>query len=237
MMHERYDEFRNYDIHMLVVRGAMLRRTTAWSYNQILDHLVRHEEPRDTELAAIARDGQSVHLTAVSTQTNKGLDVLYKFVVPADQNTMAEIRAKWTTMFTGTPVEARLYDDMQLWYNRSWCREEGDYMYKRVLDHAWAAIKTRSADEQRTLNIRLQQECAESYGMCCDGHINRIINTFVGFIDDIAPSIPIGEILQHKMAQVSEIEDLEERILRATLIFHELGVNAEQAGPWLEALA
>jgi hypothetical protein len=150
---------------------------------------------------------------------------------------MAEIRAKWTTMFTGTPVEARLYDDMQLWYNRSWCREEGDYMYKRVLDHAWAAIKTRSADEQRTLNIRLQQECAESYGMCCDGHINRIINTFVGFIDDIAPSIPIGEILQHKMAQVSEIEDLEERILRATLIFHELGVNAEQAGPWLEALA
>jgi hypothetical protein len=174
----------------------------------------------------------------ISTQTNKGLDILFKFAVSADQDTMKEIESVWRVIFTKSPVDPRLYDDMKYWYEKSWCRNEGDYMYKRVLDHAWAAIKTRSStDEKLTLYIRLQQECAESYGMCCDGHINRIVNAFVGFIDDIAPPVPTGEILQDKMAKIAELEDLEERIIQATHVFHELGVTADAAGPWLEALA
>jgi hypothetical protein len=126
---------------------------------------------------------------------------------------------------------------MDMWYKKTWCREIDDYLYRRVLDHAWAAIKTRPIEEQHTLIIRLQQECAESFGMCCDGHINRIVNAFVGFIDNISPPVPVGEILQQKMAQISELEDVEERILRATAVFHELDIGADQAGPWLEALA
>jgi hypothetical protein len=117
------------------------------------------------------------------------------------------------------------------------CRDENDYLYRRLLDHAWAAIKSRPREEEMTLILRLQQECAESCGMCCDGHINRIINVFVGFIDNMSPPVPIGEILQEKMSRISEIEDLEQRIIEATSVFFELNITAEQAGPWLEALA
>jgi len=39
------------------------------------------------------------------------------------------------------------------------------------------------------------------------------------------------------MAQIAGIEDLEERIIRATSVFDELHITPEAAGPWLEALA
>lgn len=231
------------DVIFAIERGVRLRRTTAWEYDHIVEHLIRlyfepqHVEPPVAELGMIARDIQSVHTTVVSTQTNKGMDILFKIPVPEGQNTMTEIRTKWTSIFTGKPVQEIIYTDMQTWYNKAWCRDDGDYLYKRLLDHAWATIKSRPHEEQNTLCRRLQQECAEATGMCCDGHINRIVNAFVGFIDDIAPPVPVGEILQQKMAKISELEDIEDRVIQATALFDELGLNIEQAGPWLDAIA
>lgn len=227
------------DEHLLIIEGVRLRRTTGWTYEQVVEHLLARIPPRaEPELVDIYHDKQNVHTRAVSTQTNKGIDILFKIPVPETQDTLAEIQRMWTSMFTYRPVDPRVYTDMEYWYKQITCRDAGDFLYKRVLDHAWASIKLRTnKDEVITLNRRLQQECTEAYGMCCDGHINRIINAFVGFIDDIAPPIPIGEILQEKMAQIAGIEDLEERIIRATSVFDELHITPEAAGPWLEALA
>lgn len=190
----------------------------------------------DTELQTIALDRQSAHTSRVSKQTNEGIEFLMRVPIPAGQDTMNEIRVEWTRLFTRTAVSEFIYTDMMNWYNKSMCREEGDWLYRRVLDHAWAFIKTRPSTEKIELCTRLHQECDEAAGFCCDGHITRIINTFVGFIDEAAPKEPVGDVLQRKMAEISGIPDREERILRATSVFEELGIGVEEAAPWIEAL-
>jgi hypothetical protein len=214
-----YDEIRAQLVHQLIPALAQRR-------------------PPPGSLAEIALDRQSIHRSAVSKQTNEGIDYLMKTPVPHGQNTLQEIRTEWTRIFVRKPVQDILYEDMELWYSKSLCRETDDYLYKRLLDHAWATIKrVEDKSKKRELIKRLQQECAEAYGMCCDGHINRIVNTFVGFFEEVAPPVSVGEILQQKMAEISLLDDVEERMTRATAVFAELGVDVEQAAPWIEALA
>lgn len=215
--------------------GVRLFIDYGWNLEQVINYIVLQlDAVGDKELAVISRDAQNVHTAVVSDQTNRGLDTLFKFRVPAGQDTLYEIRQMFEL-----PLAARreVFEDIRRWYMTSFCREEGDYLYRRVLDHAWAAIKSQSSEQRSELTRRLYQECLDSLGMCCDGHINRIVNAFVGFIDDIRPQVSVGEILQERMAEIADVEDVEERILRATAAFDELGINAEQAGPWLEALA
>ena len=85
--------------------------------------------------------------------------------------------------------------------------------------------------------MRLQQECADSYRMCCIGHINRIINVMIGFDDCFQPSVSKGEILQNKFAMFSRLEDDTEKYVQATALLAELGVVGDEAAVWLDALA
>lgn len=200
---------------------------------------VDEEQPGVTELQRIALDNQSVHTRPVTELTNKNIELLFAIPYPSDQETMHEIRVAWTRLFhvPGRGVKENQYDDMQRWYDTETCRTSKDWMYRRVLDHLWARIKlVENTELRRELMKRLQQETAESYGMCCDGHIARLANVMCGFDEAFTTTVPVGEILQQKMAVISRIEDVEERFLAATALFAELGLTMEQAGPWLDAI-
>jgi hypothetical protein len=188
-------------------------------------------------LQAIATDTQSIHTREVTVQHNHNMEILLATPVPADQHTIEFIHAVWTAMFKNT-VDQRIYDDMQKWYDTETCREIGDRLYRKLLDHLVARIK-RVEDKSivRELFKRLQQECAESVAMCCDGHLNRLTNVMVGFDDAFKQEIPKGLILQEKMAKIALIDDVEERFKAATALFAELGLNHDEAGPWLDAIS
>lgn len=196
--------------------------------------------PRDTrtELQRLATDTQNVHTAPVSQQTNRGIEELMKLTVPPEQNTLHELRTTWTAIYTGRAVDERIYHDMALWYNQPTCCKENDWLYKTLLDRLLVKIKSfKDAAVKRQLFMRLQQECADSYHMCCIGHINRIINVMTGFDESFQPSIPKGEILQNKFAMFSQIEDDTEKYVQATALLAELGVVGDEAAVWLDALA
>jgi len=193
---------------------------------------------QQTDLARLARDNQNVHTAAVSEQTNKSIELLMKIPIPATQNTMTEIRTEWTKIYNRVAVDERIYIDMNIWYTQPTCCKENDWLYNNVLDQLWAKIKAEpKKDVQRELIKRLQQECAESFQMCCIGHINRLTNVLVGFDEEFKPQISKGEILQNKFAEFSKILDDTEKYVQATALLAELNVVGDEAGVWLDALA
>lgn len=208
---------------------------------QTIQRLVRNRVP-DTrpELQRLAADPQSVHTRHVTSQTNKSLELLFTTPIPEGQHTLAEIRAVWMEIYTipGRGVSENQYMDMQTWYDTETCRTVNDRLYQRVLDHLWARIKAvEKPDIRRELYKRLQQECAESYMMCCEGHISRLANVMCGYDDEFSPAVSVGELLQQKMAVISKIDDVDERFRQATALMAELNIPQEEAVPWLDAIA
>jgi hypothetical protein len=193
---------------------------------------------RRTELQRLAQDTQNVHTAPISQQTNRGIEELAKVTVPPDQNTMQEIRKIWTGMYKRVAVDERIYEDMNIWYSQPTCCKVNDWLYKTLLDQLVAKIKSfKDEAVKRQLFMRLQQECAEAFRMCCIGHINRLINVMIGFDEAFQPSISKGEILQNKFAMFSQIEDDTEKYVQATALLAELGVVGDEAAVWLDALA
>lgn len=170
-------------------------------------------------------------------QHNHNTEVLLRTPVPPEQDTMEVIKVVWAKMFKNT-VDQRIYDDMQRWYDAETCREVGDRLYRHLLDHLVARIRlVENAATTHELFKRLQQECAESFMMCCDGHLNRLTNVMVGFDEAFKQEVPKGMILQERMAKIALIDDVEERFKAATALFAELQMGHEEAGPWLDAIS
>jgi hypothetical protein len=189
-------------------------------------------------LQAMSQDSQNIHTREVTEQSNKNLAIILAYPIPPGQQTIAEIRAAWTRIYSRRPVDERVYIDMQFWWVKNECRVPGDKLYRRVLRHLWAGIKSMEPPDVRVELIkRLQQECSEAFQLCCDGHINRLLNVMVGFDDKFAPEVPKSVILQNKMGKISEIEDETARYQAATQLFAELNMGLEEAAPWLDALA
>jgi len=95
------------------------------------------------ELQRIADDRQNTHDRNVRKQTDENVKLLLEISPPADQNTMAEIRAAWTKIYRvpGRGVDERVYEDMQKWYDTAQCYVPNDWMYRKVIDGLWARIK------------------------------------------------------------------------------------------------
>ena len=192
------------------------------------------------ELQRIADDRQNTHDRNVRKQTDENVKLLLDISPPPDQNTMGEIRFAWTRIYRvpGRGVDERVYADMQKWYNTAQCHAPNDWLYRRVLDGLLARIKlTEDLKIRHELWKRLQQECAESYNMCCEGHIGRLANVLVGFDDTFKPQIPVGLILQQKMSVIAQIENVDERFKQAMELMAELNIPQDQAVPWLDAIA
>lgn len=180
------------------------------------------------DLEALARDAQNVHTSAVNAQTNEQTKILLEIAVPADQSTLTEIAIAWGALHDVDVV----LRDMSRWYKIKTCREHHDYLYKRVLDGLWSRIKGNP-----DLTQRLWEEATESVGMCCDGHLSRLCNVLVGFDDTFKARVPVGEILQQRLAAIAgEDTDVLLKVEAAWKAMDELNVPHDQRDAWIEAL-
>lgn len=175
----------------------------------------------------IADDPQNVHRKEVSEQTNKGLDILLNVPVPSNQNVLESLKK--------LNVSKSIQQDVRRWYKQSYCREVDDWLYKRALDGLWAYVQTSNYKDE--LFKRFIEEATDSLQMCCDGHITRLVNVLVGFDERVAPPIPVGELLQQKIAVISAKEiSIHEKVMEALICMSELKIPHEEQTSWIEAL-
>jgi hypothetical protein len=132
----------------------------------------------------------------------------------------------------------RVMNDIDHWYNQRNCRTMGDRLYAKVLEGLWHTIQAQPEAERVELLQRLWEEASESVGMCCEGHISRLVNVMVGFDSAFAPPVSQGEILQNKMAALAAMSvEADVRVAYARAFMNELGMPEGDQAPWLEALA
>ena len=192
------------------------------------------------ELRTIAQDRQNVHTRVVSQQTNRGLDTLLEVQrrINVSMRSPEWFASRWLQRGYGPWLAvAPTVTDMMHWYTQRSCRENNDHLYKRTLDGLFMKIKTLpSEDIKAELYKRTFEECFESIGLCCDGHISRLCNVLVGFDDAFTPPVAFGEILQNKMAALFAMDiPTEEKLIQAIAFFNEFAVPEAERTPWLEA--
>lgn len=192
---------------------------------------------QDGALRTIARDAQNVHTTAVSQQTNAAVDKLLDTEVPKEQQTEKAMVRTWLSVVpTGWNNILRTSNDVNKWFNTKTCRNHEDHLYRRLLRGLVATIDRTDNEMRPELYKRLWEECTESVGMCCEGHISRLCNVMVGFDDAFKPPVSLGEVLQQKLAAIAGLDvPTEMKHTHANAVFDELGIPAEQRQPWLDA--
>lgn len=195
--------------------------------------------PRQRDLADIARDSQNVHTTAVVNQTNEMERKLMEIPVSKDQQTEPAIMAAWLAL----PKQIRWGDtlraaaDIHKWFLTRSCRSNNDDLYRRILRGVVAKINQSEPEVRTELFTRLREECVESIGMCCEGHISRLCNVFVGFDDAFKPQLSLGEVMQNVMAAIAAAEKpTEARLAEARAWFDEHAVPEADRRGWLLAI-
>jgi hypothetical protein len=189
-------------------------------------------------LAGIATSRQSVHASEVVQQAARVMDFLLKIKVPSGWDDESKVLGELKTLWAGEE-HTTLHADMRIWWNQKSCFNVDDYMYRKLLTGLWTYIKSEEdAERRKELETRLFQECSEAVKMCCQGHTNRLVNVLGGFVTgiDIVVQRPKGEILQEQFALIGAMENVEDRTRRANEVIAELGLTAEEAAPWLEAI-
>ena len=193
--------------------------------------------PLPNTLGGIATSRQSVHAPEVVQQAARGMDFLLKIKIPSGWDDESKVLGELNTLWPG---EEALHADMRAWWNQKSCFTADDYMYRKLLTGLWTYVKSEENDAERRkeLEKRMFQECSEAVRMCCQGHTNRLVNVLGGFVTgiDIVVHRPKGEILQEQFALIGAMEDVAERTRRANEVIAELGLSAEEAAPWLEAI-
>ena len=194
----------------------------------------------DQREAQLAHDNQNVHTQEISKQMKDSIDLLLAVEVPNTQtNTFSELAVSWRRL-AGTQMELdAVYADAVSWWNRPTIFKEGDKLYRKCLRGLWWTIKNYKGEVREELEKRLWQECKEAalpYSVCTQGHMARLSNVMVGFDDAFAPPVPVGEILQQKMAAISEMDiEYEKQIELAEAVLAELKIPHEEHKNWLAA--
>ena len=195
-------------------------------------------------LAAFAADGQNVHTGVVSNQTHEGVKKLLSVPLELHQaaktnkfvDTLLDIhvRAKYITERESMRIKA----DFAHWYGQRTCRSVDDWLYKRVMDGLINLIQSKEdKDLRHELYKRTYEEMRESVGMCCDGHITRLINVFAGFDEAFAPEMSIAEKVQKLFGELSAKEcGLLEKVAEGLRGLRSLKVPEDEWEPWIDAL-
>jgi hypothetical protein len=188
-------------------------------------------------LAGLAHDGQNVHTQAVVNQTNDGITIIRKTLIPKGQKTLDEIFNAWISLFPECiELISPVYEDMQKWGNCQTVIKKGDFEYRKTLRGIWAKIKTYEGDIRLELTKRLWEECYESVGMCAQGHLSRLANVLVGFDETIKPPSSTKQYFQEQIASLSRKNlPTEEKIRLATELMDEVELPQDERTPWLEA--
>lgn len=213
-------------------------RNQQWRHAQHLHHpQVWRPDQREAQLA---HDNQNVHTPEITKQMKDSLDILLAVEVPVTQvDTCREILASWTSQ--GRPADEinKVYADMVSWWNRTMVYKAGDKLYKKSLRGLWFTIKGYNGETRAELEKRLWDECRDAaipYSVCTQGHMARISNVMVGFDEAFVPPIPVGEILQQKMAAISAMDvEYEKQIEMAEAVLAELKIPREEHNNWLAA--
>jgi hypothetical protein len=186
-------------------------------------------------LQRIATDTQSVHTAAVTRQTNEGEKKLL-----AEKGDGRQVGLRIARVFAARHGQfhsfMRVMNDIDHWYSQQNCRQHGDRLYSRVLEGLYHTIMRQPETTRKELFNRLWEEASESVGMCCEGHISRLVNVMVGFDEAFKPPVSLGEVLQNKMAALAA-SGSPDAVDQAKAFMTELGVSAQDQAPWLEALA
>jgi hypothetical protein len=208
----------------------------------------------DRREAQLAADPQNVHTSEISQQMRESIEVLttcYSDIPSTQTNTMAEILASWERI-APPPLECivnaqrmvlnteqrvnRTYRDLVSWWNRETIFNPGDKLFRKCVRALWWTIKQFPNETRTELEKRFWEECESGVDMCTQGHMARLSNVMVGYHDAYKPQVSNGEILQQRMAAISQmaIHESEQRRL-AVDVLSELKIPQEQHAAWLEA--
>jgi len=194
--------------------------------------------PRLVGLGALARDQQNVHTRVVTEQTNKATEKLLAVKVPDTQQTERTLTLVWLGHL-GIPYGnyINVAIDINKWFNTKDCRVEDDSLYRKLL-RGLVALIVDEKDEERKKELyrRVWEECEESVGMCCEGHISRLCNVLVGFDESFEHQVSLGELTQQKMAAIAaqDIPEADKR-KQANEFFNEHKVPHAERDAWLDA--
>ena len=194
-------------------------------------------------LAGLAADTQSVHREVVVKQTNTNTEILLEASEEAAEDFDPESWVTtWWLLMPNRPVfnvYYRVMQDIHFWYTRKTCKVASDWLYKRVFTGAVFKISAvEDRDRRYELAKRLWEECMESVDMCCEGHIGRLANVFVGFDENFKSPASPNEMLQAQLAEIAQLKlRTEVKLAKAKTVMDELGIPEAERAPWLEALA
>lgn len=215
------------------VDEARARRAALFAERQIMrGPLQEGQAPILRELEAFALDRQNVHTTVVVSAVKTMIAKVLEIPVPEEYRT--------ETMKTLSEVIDQCQPPLKaVWQMAAkYCNNEDIYdmgpgIYPKVLNAVWQFIKT--SEHQEDLKQILKTELTDSIGMCAQGNLSRICNVLTGYM----PGLDVRsdrELLGDKMAQLREIEDVQQRIQVGRALLHNLHIPEEEWTPWLEAL-
>lgn len=198
-------------------------------------------------LERLADDTQNVHREVVVTQTNSGVDLLVNEEPAEGQDTLAWMTVWWLQVTNVDPpfdTYWKVMEDVRSWYNKRSCKTSGDRLYRRALDGLVCKILMATSPSDPTdslfkeLSKRLWEECEESVGMCCEGHLARLANVLVGFDETFKSPVSPNEMLQAQIAEIAQMKLRPQiKLAKATAVMDQLGIPEADRAPWLEALA
>jgi hypothetical protein len=193
------------------------------------------ERPPVPVLQRLAQDRQNVHTAPIARQTNEGEALLLKVATDGRPVGLRILRV-FSCRAGRLQDVLRVMADVDHWSRTRTCRTENDNLYARILQGLWALIERQPMEARKELYQRLWEEMSESVGMCCEGHISRLVNVMVGFDDAFKPPISVNEMIQNKMSALSA-SGAPDAVQQAKTFMDGLAIPLEQQAPWLEALA
>jgi hypothetical protein len=224
---------------VLVLESAeRLLRARAWREQAAVNPVQAFRA--DQREAQLAHDNQNVHTQEISKQMKDSIALLIAVEVPSTQtNTFLELSESWRRLSATQAELDAVYADAVSWWNRPTIFAQGDKLYRKCLRGLWWTIKNYKGDVREELEKRLWQECKEAaipYSVCTQGHMARLSNVMVGFDDAFAPPVPVGEILQQRMAAISAMDlEYDQQIEMAEQVLAELKIPHEEHKNWLAA--
>lgn len=230
-------------------RSDILRRSADAMFRALQwrrEFEANHARPRPVRFgpnqreAQLAADSQNVHTREITQQMRDSLEMLTAVDVPATQeNTVNEIRLCWVAQGRSAAMIATVYNDVVDWWNRKTIFSTNDKLFKKCLRGLWWTIKQYTGETRKELEKRLWEECKEAaipYSVCVQGHMARLSNVMVGFDEAFAPPVPVGEVLQNRMAAIAGMDlTSDEQVMLAKELLKELNIPTDQHSNWLAA--
>jgi len=168
------------------------------------------------------------------------MDILCAVEVPNTQKeTVHEMRESWRRLGKTEAEILTVYQDVSTWWNKDTIFAQNDRLYRKCMRGLWWTIKNYKGELRTELEKRLWDECRDAcvpYSVCTQGHMARLSNVMVGFDDAFVAPVPVGEILQQRMAAIAAMDvEYEKQIALAEELLAELKIPHEQHSNWLAA--